>query len=111
MQMRILDHAKLLAAMNLPQHHRGSAVVEVRETEGFASKFRIDIEAGKAICKSTQASPDVVCPDRIWAAIVLGDLPIDKAAQLELVQVHRPAALQALSAFCDGPVPFCNDGF
>src|SRR6185503_16290450 len=111
MQVRILDHAKLLSAMHLPPHHKGSAVVEVRETEGFISKFRIDIEAGKTICKPTEASPDVICTDRIWAAVVMGDLPIDTAVQLELVQVQRPAALQPLSAFSDGPLPFCSDGF
>ena len=40
-----------------------------------------------------------------------GNLPIDKAAQLELVQVQRPAAFHPLTAFSDGPLPFCSDGF
>jgi predicted acetyltransferase len=111
MQVRVLDHSRLLAAMHLPKHHKGSAVFEVRESEGFASKFHIDVEAGRASAKPTEASPDMVCSDRIWAGIVMGDLSINKAAELELVEVNRPAAIAALSAFSDGPVPFCSDGF
>jgi predicted acetyltransferase len=111
MQVRVLDHARLLAAMHLPGQHKGSAVVEVREPEGFASKFRIDIEGGNASAKSTEASADVICTDQTWAGIVLGDLPMNKAAELELVEITRPVAIEALSAFCDGPLPFCNDGF
>ena len=111
MQVRVVDHARLLAAMHLPRHYKDSAVVEVRETEGFAFKFRIDIEDGKASVKATNASADVVCTDRIWAAIVLGELPIARAATMELVEVSRPGAIETLSAFCDGRVPFCSDGF
>ena len=53
----------------------------------------------------------MICTDRIWAAIVMGELPIGKAVQMELVEVVRPAAINALLGFCDGPVPFCSDGF
>ena len=111
MQVRVLDHARLLSVMHLPRHCKSSAVVEVRETEGFASKFRIDIEDGKASVKAANASADVVCTDRIWAPIVLGELPITKAAAMELVEVRRPGAIETLNAFWDGPVPFCSDGF
>jgi len=111
MQVRVLDHARLLSAMHLPRHWKGSAVIAVRETEGFVSKFRIDVESGKASAKPTEVSADVVCTDRVWAAIVLGDLPIAKAAEMELVEVNRLNAIDALSAFSDGPPPFCSDGF
>jgi len=97
--------------MHLAKHRKGSAVIEVRETEGFASRFRIDIEGGKASAKPTETSADIVCTDRIWSAMVLGDLPIAKAAEIELVEVNRSTAIDALSAFADGPVPFCSDGF
>jgi predicted acetyltransferase len=111
MQVRILDHAKLLAAMHLPQQHKGAAVVEVRETEGFASRFRVEVGDGKASAKATNSSADVICTDRIWAAIAMGELSIEKAGQLELVDVIRPASIDALQAFSDGPLPFCSDGF
>jgi predicted acetyltransferase len=111
MQVRILDHARLLAAMNLPAHHKGSAVIEVRETEGFVSKFRIELEGGRASAKATNVSPDIVCTDRTWAGIVMGDLPIAKAAEMELVELTKPNAADALEAFAEGPVPFCSDGF
>jgi predicted acetyltransferase len=111
MQVRILDHARMLAAMNLPAHHKGSAVIEVRETEGFVSKFRIELEGGRASAKATNVSPDIVCTDRTWAGIVMGDLPIAKAAEMELVELTKPNAADALEAFAEGPVPFCSDGF
>jgi predicted acetyltransferase len=111
MQVRVLDHSRLLAAMHLPKQYKGLAVVEVRETEGFTSRFHIDIEAGKASAKPTEASADIVCSDQIWAGIVMGDISVNKAAELELVEVNRPAAIASLSAFSDGPLPFCSDGF
>jgi len=111
MQVRVLDHARLLAAMHLPKDHKGSAVVEVREMEGSASRFRIDIEAGKASAKPTETSADVVCIDRTWASLAMGELSIAKAAELQLLEVNRGNAIDALSAFSAGPLPFCSDGF
>jgi predicted acetyltransferase len=111
MQMRVLDHAKLLAALNLSAHHKGSAVIEVRETEGFASKFRIDVEGGRASTKPTDASADITCTDQTWAGIVMGELPITKAEEMELVELTKPNVADALKAFAEGPVPFCSDGF
>ncbi len=111
MQVRILDHARLLAAMHLPHQHRGAAVVEVRETEGFASRFRLEVGDGRTSAKATRASADLICTDRVWAAIVMGELPIEKAAQMELVEVVQRDSLMVLRAFSDGPPPFCSDGF
>jgi predicted acetyltransferase len=111
MQVRVLDHARLLEAMHLPKQYRGSAVIEVRETEGFTSKLRMDIESGKASAHPTEASADIVCTDRVWASIVMGEIPIAKAAELDLVELNRPNAIGALSGFSDSPVPFCSDGF
>ena len=111
MQVRILDHARLLEAMHLAEQHKGAAVVEVRETEGYGSRFRVDIAGGRMSAKATDASADLICTDRIWAAVVMGELPITTAAQMKLVDVVRPKALDGLQAFSDGPVPFCSDGF
>jgi len=111
MQVRVLDHLRLLESMHLPQKWTGSAIIEVRETEGFASKFRIDLHDGKVAAKPTDASADIVCTDRIWAALVLGELPAKTAAEMELIEVARPNNLEVLSAFSDGPLPFCSDGF
>ncbi len=111
MQARVLDHVRLLSAMSVPQKWKGAAVVEVRETEGNASRFRIDVAEGKVLAKASDASPDLVCSDRVWAAIALGDLPAPAAAQMELIEVSQPRALDVLAAFADGPPPFCTDGF
>jgi hypothetical protein len=83
----------------------------VRETEGHAARFRIDIAEGKASATASNASADLLCSDKVWAAIVLGELAVATAVKMELVQVNRPNAIETLGAFCDGPVPFCSDGF
>ncbi|HEV8291764.1 MAG TPA: GNAT family N-acetyltransferase, partial [Tepidisphaeraceae bacterium] len=81
MQARVLDHVKLLSAMNIPSRWKGSAVVEVRETEGHAARFRIDIAEGKASAKASNASADLLCSDKVWAAIVLGELAVATAVK------------------------------
>jgi len=66
MQVRILDHAKFLEALHLPGQAVGSVVVAVRECEGHVSRFKVEIEAGRAICSPSEASPIFECSDRIW---------------------------------------------
>ena len=111
MQVRVLDHVRLLTAMHLPGRYKNSVNVEVRETEGFASRFCLDIDSGRVSAKPTDASADLICADRTWAAVVMGELPITTAARMELVEVVRPAAIDALQGLSDGRVPFCSDGF
>jgi predicted acetyltransferase len=111
MQVRVLDHLKLLATMHLPRQYNGTTVIEVHETEAFVSKFRIEIEGGRVTAKPTDSSAHIVCSDRTWAAIVMGEVQISKAAEMELVEVTQPAAIETLKAFSDGPAPFCSDGF
>ena len=47
MQVRILDHARLLGAIHLPPEARGQAVVAIRESEGHVSKLQIEIGDGR----------------------------------------------------------------
>jgi predicted acetyltransferase len=111
MQARVLDHLRLIESMKLPGRWKGTAVVEVRETEGHSSRFKIDIAEGRASARASSAAADVVCSDRTWAGIVFGDLPAEVAARMELIDVARPGAVECLNAFADGPPPFCTDGF
>jgi predicted acetyltransferase len=111
LQVRVLDHARLIAGMRLPETARGSAVVAIAESEGTISTLRIEMSGGQGSASPTAAPPDLECTDRDWAAIVLGDLPATRAADLGLLKVHRPAAVTTLDAFAVGPAPFCSEYF
>jgi len=84
-------------------------VVEVRETEGFASKFRIDIESGKHPQNQQKPRPTSSAPTSLGFDCD-GELPITKRG-LELVEVSQPSAIDALSAFSDGPLPSAPTAF
>jgi predicted acetyltransferase len=111
MQVRVLDHVRLIGALRLPPAVRGGAVVAVAEAEGTTSTFKIDVDAGRAVAAESSATPDIECADRDWAAIVLGDLPASRAAEMGLIKANRPSAAGLLDAFAVGPVPFCNEYF
>ena len=111
MQVRVLAHGKLLEAMKLPGDRAGKCVVAVREVEGEVKKFAVEIADGRAAVTATNASPDVEMPDRVWAAVALGDLPATRAAELGLIAVTNRTPLAALDALAAGPAPFCREYF
>ena len=111
MQLRVLDHAKLLAAMKLPTDTAGTVVVGVHEVEGTITKFAIDIADGHATARPTDASAQVELPDRVWAPVVFGDLPASEAHRLGLLTTTDPRALTVLDIFARGPAPFCHEYF
>jgi predicted acetyltransferase len=111
MQVRVLDHARLIEGLNVPADVRGAVTVAIRETEGTTSTLRIEFEGGRATAKATTAAPDVECADQDWAAVVLGDLPATRAAELALIKSASPATLKLLDAFAAGPAPFSNEYF
>ena len=111
MQVRVLDHEKLLAAMKLPGDRSGKCVVAIREVEGEVKKIAIDLHDGRATATATDASPDFEMPDRIWAMVALGDLPATRAAELGLIAVTNRTPLAVLDALAAGPAPFCREYF
>lgn len=111
MQLRVLDHRRLINHLPMPSESRGSAVIAVQESEGTVSRFRLEVGEGRASATPTDASADVECPDRTWAAIVTGDLPARTAAQWGLIHVTNVSAVAVLEAFGVGPLPFCHDYF
>jgi predicted acetyltransferase len=112
MQVRVLDHAKLLGAVKLPADRpAGKAVVAIAESEGTVTKLSVEVADGKAVAAPTGASADVEMSDRAWAMIALGDLPATRAAELGLVSVTNRAPLGVLDVFSVGPAPFCREYF
>jgi predicted acetyltransferase len=111
MQVRVLDHAKLLAAMKLESDVKGRVVVGVREVEGGVTMLAIDLADGRASARPTDASPQVEMPDRIWAPMVFGELRASEAHRLGLLTASDTKALRVLDAFAASPAPFCHEYF
>ncbi len=114
MQVRVLDHLKLLAAMRLPQADRreGQATVAIVEPEGSTTKLTIEIAPdGKIAAAATQSSADVEMSTGVWSMIVCGNLPASRAAELGLISVANRTPLRVLEALSDGPIPYCREYF
>jgi predicted acetyltransferase len=111
MQMRILDHARFLQALNLPKETSGKARVAIRECEGNLTTIEIDCDAGHMTVKPHAGAADVECSDTIWAALAAGDLRASAAHHLGLIHSNQPSALKLLDALSSGPLPFCNEYF
>jgi predicted acetyltransferase len=109
MQLRVLDHRMLLDGQPMPDSHRGRVVVSIRETEGHESRLLLELDGGRISVSQTGRSPDVVCLDRVWSGLVTGDLPARDAERLGLVESADSSALDLLSVFSVGPLPFCHD--
>jgi predicted acetyltransferase len=108
MQVRILDHAKYLEALNLPGETRGSVSVAVHECEGHVSRFKLDFEAGKIRCSPGGSAEAFRCPDRIWAGIATGDLKASDAVRFGLATGDGALILDVLA---NGPLPFTHERF
>lgn len=111
MQLRVLDHVKLLAGLRVGGGVRGRVVVAVRETEGHASRFAVDVEGGQAHAAPSEGSADVECADHVWASMVTGDLPAKAAAEWGLATFRSAQAIDVLQTFSGGPAPFCQEYF
>lgn len=111
MQLRVLDHKRLIEAMTLPSESSGRVVVAVRESEGHESRFEVEFLDGRAAVSSTTASATFTCPDRVWAAVVCGDMPATRAVELGLASAQDPRAVKVLDVFGIGPPPFTSEYF
>ena len=112
MQVRVLDHRRLLDAITLPASTHGKLTLAIRESEGTTSTLSLDVQAGRCATGSTTATPDVELTDVLWASIVTGDLRASTARQLGLIPpTTTQAAVALLDAFAAGPAPFCQEYF
>ena len=109
MMLRVLDHKAFLEALHWPPELRGSATVSVRESEGHESRFRVQVEGGRAIVKPSDATPDFECTDRRWAAIACGETRANDAIRWGLANGTKAAAV--LDGLASGPAPFCHEQF
>jgi predicted acetyltransferase len=111
MQVRVLDPKRFLEPMKLPRGTSGRATVAVHESEGTVSKFRVDVSDGRAQVSTSDASADVECADKTWAAIACGEMTASDALRFGLVSAARPEAARVLDVLASGPPPFCAEYF
>ncbi|MBC8105555.1 MAG: GNAT family N-acetyltransferase [Anaerolineae bacterium] len=111
MQVRVLDHVRFFEKLNLPARSRGGATVAIRETEGHVARLKIEMEGGRAVARSSDASPDIECRDIEWAMLACGAVPATTLAKLGLITVNRPGVLEVLDELSVGPAPFCGEYF
>ena len=111
MQVRVLDHVRLLEAMQWPVDVKAAAVIAVHETEGSVSKFRVELAEGRAKVELTGATAEAECRDTVWAAVALGDLPARTAISLGLMTASKTGTLAVLEAMSVGPAPFNEEYF
>ena len=110
MQLRVLDHRRLVESLHFPADLAGKVVAQVQESEGQISRFLLDYSAGRASARDTAASPDFICTDRVWAAVVSGDLKASLALQWGLAEGSTRAG-ELLDVLAVGPLPFCQEYF
>jgi predicted acetyltransferase len=110
MQIRVLDHGRLISALPVPGHVRGKASVCVRECEGTESRFELELEGGRGASKATTVEPGFACDDKVWASVISGDLPASRALMLGLASGSMQAAT-LLDAYAVGPAPFSGEYF
>ena len=113
MQVRVLDHKRFLEALKLPREPvtSGAVNIAVQECEGAVSRFRVEISDGHARVSPSDASPDIECPDKTWAAIACGDMTATDAARFGLIRARDERAARVLDVLSVGPAPFCAEYF
>ena len=111
MQVRILDHARFVAAVPLPNHIRGRVAVSIHECEGGETKFELEAEGGRGVIRpgATGGQP-FSCADSLWASVVCGDIPASQLLRLGLAS-GSAAAAAVLDGYSVGPVPFAREYF
>lgn len=111
MQVRVLNHRRLLESISWPKFVRGSAVIAVQESEGVTTRFKVDVEDGHATVAPSSATPDLASSDGTWAQIACGDLRASTAWKLGLIVMERPEVLAILDGLAFGPTPFTTAYF
>jgi predicted acetyltransferase len=110
MQLRVLNHRRLIESMLLPPHAPFATTIAIRESEGTITRLQLQYESGHATVTDGPNDEQFACNDTTWAAIVCGDLRATTAVRLGLAIASGPAAAN-LDIFAAGPVPFCNEYF
>jgi predicted acetyltransferase len=110
MQIRVLDHRRLLESIRWPEDMKGKATISIKEAEGSITPLAIDVANGHATV-SAGSGAAIECSDVHWAEIVAGYAKASELAQLGLIRATDANALKILDALSEGPAPFCMEYF
>jgi len=110
MQIRVIDHKRLIEAMHFPNETRAKFTISVRECEGSTSRFTMDVSDGRATVTPFAGDADFECPDRVWAAIACGGLSAFDAMRFKLAQCDEQVT-RKLAFLTAGPAPFCDESY
>jgi len=111
MQLRVLDHKRLLESILWPDWAKGKTVIGVQESEGKLVRLAIEVADGHAEVKLCTNAPAVAISDHTWAQIVTGDLTATRAIRYGLIGIDKPECLPILDALAKGPNPFNREHF
>jgi len=111
MQIRVLDHVRVLEQMRLHSTLAGEVVVYIKECEGTISKLLLHFGDGLVNAKPTTQEPDVVLTDACWASVVAGQFVAREAIAWGLLETAVPDKARLLNAFGAGPLPWCQEYF
>lgn len=111
MQIRVLDHGKVLSALTLASARRGACSLAIKETDGSITRLRLDLAEGRIGVKSAGGDCDVEMTDVLWASIVSGDLQASAAHRWGMIRSTHRDAIDLLDAFSEGPLPWCQEYF
>ncbi len=110
MQVKIIEHAKVLEAVRWPEEIKGSAVVGVAGADGSKTTLKVEVEGGRASARTVQGDAGFTCTERVWSAIVCGDLSARVSVRLGLA-TGEAGALKVLEGLALGGKPFCRESF
>ena len=111
MQLRVLDHKRLLEAMKLPATMAGKLNLAIKECEGTTMRLTLDFDGGRCKVGSASGDADATMTDVMWASIVTGDLSASATRPFGLIECRSDAAMALLEGFAVGPTPFCQEYF
>ncbi|MGC4031822.1 MAG: GNAT family N-acetyltransferase [Tepidisphaeraceae bacterium] len=106
MQVKIAETPEVIAALTPANGVSGLLTIDVA-----GQAWRIEIADGHATATTSTHQADLACDAKVWAALVMGDLPVKTAADLGLLTAGTPAALPLLADLVAGPAPFCHEYF
>ncbi len=110
MQVRVMDHHKLLEAIRWPEEVKGTAEVCVHECEGRESRFIVQVKGGAASVRAGGTGKDFTTKDSHWAAVAMGDVSAAEAVRLGLA-ASESGSFAVLGGLMEGPKAYSLEYF
>ncbi len=110
MQVRVLDHKRLLESMRLATTAAGQVDLVVHESEGDARRLRLHFADGRISVSDGSSAGGFESRDHVWAAIACGELSASDAVALGVASGSADQTI-LLDTLASGPRPHCLEYF